>query len=290
MLNRLYRTDMERLVLSYEIIRNALQREIDRRLHSDSSTQACNKPLIQQNQLPTKFALKTTNSGGVSSSASSISASVIPVEAAVPFTAPASSMSVVKSYSQPIQANPYHVSTQPTPPPPAGFANGPPSSIGPIKSASSSGGALSSSGNSVPSLSSIHSILPGSNSGSKVNALDHNQSTQSISTNGSTHQLPLGKTVSSTSMTSGHGSILESSSSTSSLFSLSMSGSHPYLATSNSSIHSMTSSSSSLAQQQAAQQLGQSQQYHLQAPGGVTSGPSFASISHLFSAEEETKV
>lgn len=31
MLNRLYRTEMERLVMSYEVIRNALQREIDRR-------------------------------------------------------------------------------------------------------------------------------------------------------------------------------------------------------------------------------------------------------------------
>lgn len=32
MLNRLYRTDMERMVMSYEMIRNALQREIERRL------------------------------------------------------------------------------------------------------------------------------------------------------------------------------------------------------------------------------------------------------------------
>lgn len=150
----------------------------------------------------------------------------------------------------------------------------------------------------VPSLNSIHSVLPNSNSASSLqqaarstgaHVLSHSQSSQSYHS-----QLPLGKTVSSTSMTSGHGSILESSSSTSSLFS-SISGSHPYLATSNSSIHSITSSSSSLAPPQlSSHSIGPNGAPGLNSvgpvPGGVVSGPSYTSFAHLYSTEEETKV
>ena len=281
MLNRLYRTDMERLVMSYEMIRNALQREIDRRMML-AKEQALSH--LQQ-PLPTKYVSKGMQNG--------LSATTnVPIETAIPVSP------LSKSYSQPIQPPPSYYAFlsghQPMPPPPVQFSSDantrsqqPPQyqqqpAPGPIKSASQP----------VPSLSAIHSVqqntstpnlLPKSGSNPNSHQLHHHQH----------QQLPLGKTVSSTSMTSGHGSsILESSSSTSSLFSLSMSGSHPYLATSNSSIHSITSSSSSLAAPPPGVINGppSGNQNGPVASGLVVNASAYASLSHLFSAEEETKV
>ena len=289
MLNRLYRTDMERLVLSFEMIRNALQREIDRR----------NVELQSKQQQPSTIYVPKGSAIQPSDSSPGLSSSSISVEAAVPLT---TITPLVKSSSQPIgshvQTNPYLISSQAMPPPPAQFniSNNYPvqnsmPTYGPVKSASQG---------PIPSLNSIHSVLLGSNSASSLSFGQKSSGGTSLMSSHSSvsghHQLPLGKTISSTSMTSGHGSILESSSSTSSLFS-SISGSHPSLATSNSSIHSITSSSSSQQQQQTCLNTGQVSLQHEAAgnggglmPTGVVSGPSYTSFAHLYSSEEETKV
>lgn len=60
MLNRLYRTDMERLVMSYEIIRNALQREIDRR--TVVAIEPSNQRQQHQASQQVTFQLKLSNS------------------------------------------------------------------------------------------------------------------------------------------------------------------------------------------------------------------------------------
>lgn len=310
MLSRLYRTDMERLVMSYEIFRNAMQREIDRRMMEMMSKEAQHQQTYHNYQPPppTKYIPKGT-AAFINGSSSGVSSGV---EAAVPMTSGLS-----KSTSQPMQLNSHlynnfahqhHLLHQHNmPPPPAQFS----STSQPIMSTSSAlgGGPVVKSASqptAAPSLSSIHSV-PTTHSTSNLprTMLAHSQSGQNayISAAGGgqhqllqqhqhAHQLPLGKTISSTSMTSGHGSILESSSSTSSLFSLN--GSHPYLATSNSSIHSITSSSSSLAPPITSNVSGlpingPSQGQQFQTSAIVQQGAGLT-ISHLFSPEEETKV
>ena len=340
MLGRLHRTDVERLVMSYEIFRNAIQREIERRMKEMIIKEA------QQHQHhnfqappPTKYVPK-----GAAIFKDIKSGAIVSIGEPV---VPAMPSALSKSTSQPMQLNnlynnfahqhhllhyqqqqqqqQHQLHHQNMPPPPAQFS----SSSQPVMSTTASSTAVvvgggggsgpvvksASQPTAAPSLSSIHSV-PTTNSMSnlpRATMLTHSQSGQACAASAGcgvgggqhqllqhqqhhhhhAHQLPLGKTISSTSMTSGHGSILESSSSTSSLFSLS--GSHPYLATSSSSIHSsssslappVTSNSATLATNGP---VSQSLVHHQQQP------PTPAAIGHggglvtLFSPEEETKV
>lgn len=306
-----------------------MQREIDRRMVEMISKETQHQQQHFHNYQPpppTKYVPKGTapflngsNTGAASPG----------VEAAVPLSTVMPS-ALSKSTSQPMQLNSHLYNNfahqhhllqnyqQNMPPPPAQFS----SSSQPVMSTTASastalGGPVVKSASqptAAPSLSSIHSV-PSTHSASnlpRANMLTHSQSGQNAYTSAvggggqhqllqqhhhqqHAHQLPLGKTISSTSMTSGHGSILESSSSTSSLFSLN--GSHPYLATSNSSIHSITSSSSSLAPPNTSNASGapmngssQAPQQQLHTPSAIAVHGGGLTISHLFSPEEETKV
>lgn len=300
MLNRLYRSDAEQIVMNYEKVRNAMQQEIERREMEIKKATPEMKGIDNRNvnsanlnlgnkSVPGKLGSVNHNNNNNNTNDS---------RSQELLNGHYSNLQEQLSYSAEQKIKPSALSKETfikqMPPKPM-LANVLPKSVTqPMMSVAAGPSTLlpKSFSNVLPVTCTCSSYANNVLCATCRNILEQH-GVVGGKTNG--NQIPLGKTVSSTSMTSGHGSALELSSSNSSLFSLSMSGSHAYLATSNSSLHS---SLSSLAPQVTSingittpTAVGSS--VISAAPNPLQLAPginSFATISQLFSAEEETKV